>query len=85
MDLDIKKIIDQAVNIINPNPKPPLTLKEAAAAVGCSPQTLRRAIWAGELECLRVGREIRIRRADLSAYLRRRVSFPGNKKESVAQ
>ena len=83
MDLDINGIIAQAVNIINPNPKPkpPLTLKEAAAAVGCSPQTLRRAIWAGELECLRVGREIRIRRADLSAYLRRRVSFPGNKKE----
>ena len=73
MDLDIKGIIAQAVNIINPNPKPkpPLTLREAAAAVGCCTQTLRRAIWAGELECLRVGREIRIRRQDLSAYLRR--------------
>ena len=35
--------------------RPLLTLPEAAAAVGCSARTLRRAIESGELEARRIG------------------------------
>lgn len=79
---DPKEIFRAAADVIHPPEppavRPPLTLREAAEAVGCSPQTLRRAIWAGELQCLRAGREIRIRRQDLGAYLRREVSSPAS-------
>ena len=56
-------------------PRPELlTRPEAAAYLGCKPQTL--AIWAATgryaLPFLKVGRLVKYRRADLDAFLERR-------------
>ncbi|SHG84166.1 helix-turn-helix domain-containing protein [Marivita hallyeonensis] len=48
-----------------------LTVKEVAELDRCSEKTVRRAIDAGHLKCIRVGpngRLIRIRKADHAAY-----------------
>jgi len=43
-----------------------LTVLETAAALGCSPQTVRNLIRRGVLPAYRVGRVFRVRRADLA-------------------
>jgi len=48
-----------------------LTLRETAAELRCSAHLVLRLIAAGELKSKRVGREHRIRRAWLDAYLER--------------
>jgi excisionase family DNA binding protein len=53
-----------------------LTKKQAAAELGGSVRTLERIVAAGDLVVVRVGRSVRIRRADLRAYVAsRRSSF----------
>lgn len=53
-----------------------LTKREAAAKIGLSVRTLERLVAAGELSCVRVGRSVRISRADLADFLAaRRRSF----------
>lgn len=46
-----------------------LTYKEAEQLVGLSRTTLRKLIGAGEIECRRVGRAVRINRESLEAYM----------------
>ncbi|MEM1414122.1 MAG: helix-turn-helix domain-containing protein [Myxococcota bacterium] len=48
-----------------------LKFSEAAAAIGCSTRWLQGEIKSGKLKAHRVGRELRIRRDDLEAYLER--------------
>jgi excisionase family DNA binding protein len=49
-----------------------LTPREAAAALRCSPASIYRAVHAGELEAVRLGRNgsFRIRQEALSAFVR---------------
>ncbi len=46
-----------------------LTVEEAAAHLRVNPQTVYRLLRAGKLPGVRVGRQWRVRRADLDAYL----------------
>ncbi|OZC70225.1 DNA-binding protein [Rhodococcus sp. 06-470-2] len=46
-----------------------LSLQDAAAIVGVHVDTLRKAIASRKLKALRAGRQIRIRRTDLDAWL----------------
>ena len=48
-----------------------LTYKEAEQLVGLSRTTLWKLIGAGEIECRRIGRAVRINRESLEAYMRR--------------
>lgn len=48
-----------------------LSLKEAAAALGCSTGALRRLIAAGTLRAVEVGRHLRLDRAAVEAFARR--------------
>ncbi|WP_434424577.1 helix-turn-helix domain-containing protein [Nannocystis pusilla] len=53
-------------------PIPPiLGINEIARLIRVDHRTVRKAIKAGELPALRVGRDFRILRQDLSAWLRR--------------
>lgn len=52
-----------------PEPSPFLSTAKAAELCDCHADTLRAAIKAGELREFRAGRELRIRRADLEAWL----------------
>ncbi len=56
-----------------------LTLAEAASFARVHAKTLRREIHAGPLKAIRVGRQIRIKRTDLLAYLRSRYIRGKNK------
>ena len=47
------------------------TLKEAAKRLGVCTKTLRREIDAGRLKAFFVGRQLRIRAAELEAYMKR--------------
>ena len=47
-----------------------ITYREAEQLVGLSRTTLWKLISAGEIECRRVGRAVRINRASLQAYMR---------------
>lgn len=50
--------------------------REAARSLGVSVRTLERLVAAGELSVVRVGRSVRVTRADLAAYVaRRRTTF----------
>lgn len=49
-----------------------LTADEVAAELRISPETVRRACRAGQLKASRFGRQFRITRADLEAYLKSR-------------
>jgi excisionase family DNA binding protein len=49
-----------------------LNAREAAAFVGCHPNTIYNAARTGELRSLSVGRHLRFRRADLVAWAERR-------------
>ena len=44
------------------------TLKEAAELLTCHPETLRRAIKRGALKAVKIGRDYRISRAELTEY-----------------
>jgi excisionase family DNA binding protein len=46
-----------------------LTVAEAAQLAACHPETIRRAARDGRLPALRVGRAIRVRAADVDAWL----------------
>ncbi|HEY3318907.1 MAG TPA: excisionase family DNA-binding protein [Planctomycetota bacterium] len=48
-----------------------LCLEEAAKDVGVCRKTLKREIEAGRLRAFRVGRQYRIRSAELEAYMKR--------------
>ena len=48
--------------------KPTYTLAEAAKVLSCHPETLRRAIRAGQLQAAKLGRGFRISRIDLEAF-----------------
>ena len=48
-----------------------LTVPETAQAARCCEMTVRRAIAAGELPALRMGRKILIAGSDLETYLKR--------------
>ena len=48
-----------------------LSIREAAEILRVGHQVIRRAIARGQLPSIRAGRQHRIRRQDLSAYLRR--------------
>lgn len=50
-----------------------LTVREVAEAMRVSTMTVYRLIHAEELPAIRVGSNLRIRRADLAAYLNARV------------
>lgn len=51
-------------------PEELITLKEAASILSISRSTLRRWIAQGRLPCVRLGRLIRVRIADLDAFIR---------------
>jgi len=59
------------------NPTPDLlTLDDLTALLQISKSTLRRMIAAGEIRAVKIGRVLRVRRADYDAYL----AALGNKK-----
>lgn len=49
-----------------------LTVAEAASAVRCCHETIRRLVRAGRVEAIRVGPRIRVRLTDVVAVLRAR-------------
>ena len=52
--------------------EPLVTVKAAAAQIGCCEETIRRAYLAGQLKVERIGtRSIRIRHSELQAWLAR--------------
>ncbi|MBI4816660.1 MAG: excisionase family DNA-binding protein [Deltaproteobacteria bacterium] len=57
----------------HPDPDPQtqlgLSTRECASRVGVHDFTIRRAIWDGQLAHFRVGRAVRIRPADLAAWV----------------
>lgn len=48
-----------------------VSLQEAADMLGVHTNTVRREIWRGNLAAVRIGRILRVRVAELHAYLRR--------------
>ncbi len=48
-----------------------LTIREAAERLAVHPDTIRRAIWRRDLSHYRMGRAVRIRTADLDAWVAR--------------
>lgn len=46
-----------------------LTIGEAAEALSVCTETVRRAVWRGELVATRIGRSVRVSVTDLRAYL----------------
>jgi excisionase family DNA binding protein len=54
-------------------PEPLLSVTDAAAHLRVSAKTVRRLLGRGELGAFRVGRQLRISRAELLAYLRRQL------------
>lgn len=46
-----------------------LTVSDAATALSVSDFTVRRAIWRGDLRSVRIGRVVRVRYDDLSAFV----------------
>jgi excisionase family DNA binding protein len=55
------------------SPEPLLTVADAAAFLSVSTKTIRRLLTRGELGASRVGRQLRISRSELLAYLRRQL------------
>ena len=51
-----------------------LSIPHAGAYLGVSPDTMRRLIRDGKIPHARIGNSIRIRRADLDAYLEGQIS-----------
>lgn len=45
-----------------------LRVPEAAEALGVSASQVRNLIWAGELPAVRIGRAVRVARAELAKY-----------------
>jgi excisionase family DNA binding protein len=61
------------LNLGEPMPQTePLTVEEVAAELRVHPETVRNWIRTGELDALDIGREYRIYRADLDAFIQRR-------------
>ena len=54
-------------------PEPLLSVVDTAAALQVSVKTVRRLLARGELGASRVGRQLRISRSELLAYLRRQL------------
>jgi excisionase family DNA binding protein len=54
-------------------PEPLLSVTDAAAFLSVSAKTVRRLLARGELGASRVGRQLRISRSELLAYLRRQL------------
>jgi excisionase family DNA binding protein len=54
-------------------PEPLLSVLDAAAFLSVSAKTVRRLLGRGELGASRVGRQLRISRSELLAYLRRQL------------
>jgi excisionase family DNA binding protein len=54
-------------------PEPLLSVTDAAAHLQVSTKTVRRLLARGELGASRVGRQLRISRSELLAYLRRQL------------
>lgn len=47
-----------------------LTIPEAAERLALAPATLRKWLWQKRIQCVRVGRAVRIREADIDAVVR---------------
>lgn len=61
-----------------------LTVQQAADLCACHPQTLRRAIKAGELTSRRIGRGVRVPEDELAAWVAR-MSADGETQEVDAE
>ena len=59
------KLVDLIVRRLEERPEWAMSIPEAAAWARVEPHVIRRAIADGRLPCLRIGRSVRIRRADL--------------------
>jgi len=46
-----------------------LSVREVADALGVHPETIRRLIHDGRLDAIRIGRVLRVRRAELDRFL----------------
>ncbi len=46
-----------------------LNMREAGEAMSCSPWTIRRKIYAGELVGVKIGTKLNIERAELERYI----------------
>jgi excisionase family DNA binding protein len=63
----------------NSKPQPRLLNVSAAASyLSCSEWTVRRLIWRGDLASVRVGRSVRLDRADLDAFVDRQKTKNGD-------
>ena len=47
-----------------------LTVPEAAGRLALAPATLRKWLWQKRIQCVRIGRAVRIREADIDAVVR---------------
>ncbi len=61
-----------------------LTYKEAEQLVGLSRTTLWKLIGAGEIECRRIGRAVRINRESLETYMRGESGGSGIDSDGIA-
>jgi excisionase family DNA binding protein len=59
---------------------PLLTVPQAARLLAVHPNTLRRAIWLGAIDAVRIGRAIRLRYADVMAAGSEGLDLGGNRK-----
>lgn len=62
-----------------------LTYREAEQMVGLSRTTLWKLISAGEIECRKVGRAVRINRESLEAYMRDESHNSGDATKSLGR
>jgi excisionase family DNA binding protein len=60
-----RDILSRCLAVVDPPASGPLTVKQAAERLGVSPKTVYDLVEKGRLRCIRVGRAIRIRPADL--------------------
>jgi excisionase family DNA binding protein len=60
-----REILSRCLAVIDPPASGPLTVKQAAERLGVSPKTVYDLVEKGRLRCIRIGRAIRIRPADL--------------------
>jgi excisionase family DNA binding protein len=60
-----REFLSRCLAVVDPPASSPLTVKQAAERLGLSPKTVYDLVQKGRLRCIRIGRAIRIRPADL--------------------
>ncbi|HVA17677.1 MAG TPA: helix-turn-helix domain-containing protein [Candidatus Dormibacteraeota bacterium] len=62
-----------------------VTVGQAAKMLACSDFTVRRAIWAGQLRSVRLGRAVRVRSDDLTEFVDKNTERAGEARAAVSR